>query len=106
MIHTIDNLRNPFTDLYHWVKGELYDLAALECAVEARISVDKNLRSLHKKKVSTQKDIESVTSGKTTVTTLFKNTSDVGNMSNKVENADREIESNTQLLELMTIYLG
>ena len=33
MRHTIENLRNPFTDLYHWVKGELYDMAALDIIV-------------------------------------------------------------------------
>ena len=26
--HTVENLRNPFTDLYHWLKGEIYDLSA------------------------------------------------------------------------------
>jgi len=25
---TVEKLRNPFTDLYHWIKGELYDLMA------------------------------------------------------------------------------
>ena len=33
MKHTVENLRNPFTDLYHWVKGEIYDLAAFQVAV-------------------------------------------------------------------------
>ena len=28
LTHTVANLRNPFTDLYHWLKGEIYDLAA------------------------------------------------------------------------------
>lgn len=26
MTHMIDNLKNPFNDLYHWCKGEIYDL--------------------------------------------------------------------------------
>lgn len=24
--HMIDNLKNPFDDMYHWCKGEIYDL--------------------------------------------------------------------------------
>ena len=31
--HTSENLRNPFTDLYHWVKGEIYDLNAFNSAL-------------------------------------------------------------------------
>lgn len=25
MLKAQESLRNPFTDLYHWIKGELYD---------------------------------------------------------------------------------
>lgn len=36
MLHTIENLRNPFTDLYHWVKGEIYDVGAFQFALSVR----------------------------------------------------------------------
>lgn len=26
MAHMIENLKNPFEDMYHWCKGEIYDL--------------------------------------------------------------------------------
>jgi len=42
MQHTAESLRNPFTDIYHWVKGELYDLKAMAGAIAVRNSVDKN----------------------------------------------------------------
>lgn len=29
-------LRNPFTDLFHWVKGEVFDIVALQKACAAR----------------------------------------------------------------------
>ncbi len=32
MRNTAENLRNPFTDLYHWNKGEIYDLNAFSAA--------------------------------------------------------------------------
>ena len=44
MDHLVDNLKNPFDEMYNWCKGELYDLSALEDAVAARENVEKNLK--------------------------------------------------------------
>jgi sorting nexin-1/2 len=66
-------LRNPYIDLYHWVKGELYDIEAIRNAVKCRTDVMVKLRELEGKKRDAQKDMESVSAGKKTVTTLFKN---------------------------------
>ena len=71
MLHTIENLRNPFTDLYHWVKGESYDLEAYINALKVRDTVAKQVEELKKKNVNTQKDIQNLNSGKKTMTTLF-----------------------------------
>ena len=59
-----------------------------------------------KKKDSTQKDIESINMGKKTVTTLFKNTDDVGSMTSKVESTERELEHTKALFDLMSCYIG
>ena len=75
-------LKNPYIDLYHWVKGEIYDLEAIRNSISVRAGVLENTRKLESKKISTQKDLESVSQGKTTVTTLFKNSSDAGAMAN------------------------
>ena len=106
MLHTIENLRNPFTDLYHWVKGEMYDVQAYQYALIIREKVQKNLEELKKKNKSTQKDIESLNAGKKTVTTLFKNEGDVGGMTNKIAARDTEIDYTSRLLDVLTIYLG
>jgi len=106
MLHTLENLRNPFTDLYHWVKGELYDLAAMKNVLDERKRVQERCKELDKKKKSTQKDIESINMGKKTVTTLFKNSDDVGSMTSKVEGAERDLETTTSLYDVMTIYLA
>jgi len=106
MLHTIENLRNPFTDLYHWVKGEVYDLTAFNNAVEERKKILTRVKELKKKAVGTKKDIESVNEGKKTVSTLFKDQNDVGAMTHKIENTERELEIYTQLLDVMTVYLG
>ena len=49
--------------------------------------------SLHKKKAATQKDIEALTQGKTTVGTLLKNKDDVGGMANRVESTERDMQA-------------
>jgi len=50
MDHLVDNLKNPFDEMYNWCKGELYDLSALEDAVAARENVEKNLKKYEQKK--------------------------------------------------------
>jgi len=73
LLITGQSLRNPYIDLYHWVKGELYDIEAMRNAVTCRNKVMERLRDLEGKKRDTQKDIEAVQQGKKTVTTMFKN---------------------------------
>ena len=99
-------MRNGFVDIYHWVQGELYDLAAVQDAVSGRTEVEKSLLSLQKKKASTQKDIDVLNKGDKSVGTLFKNRDDVGGLTNTVESYDRDIQATQQLLDLVTIYLG
>ena len=106
MISSSGALKNPYIDLYHWVKGELYDLEAVREAIKVRAETLENTRKLEAKKTSTQKDLESVATGKTTVTTLFKNSSDASTMANKIESTDREIMASELLGTLLTIYLG
>lgn len=106
MLHTIENLRNPFTDLYHWVKGEMYDVCAFQDAVLLREALAKKVKELSKKNVSTQKDIESLNAGKKTVTTLFKSEGDVGTMTNKIATRESDIDYSQRLLDVLTIYLG
>lgn len=60
---TGQSLRNPYIELYHWVKGELYDIEALRNSVNMRLKVQEKLRELEGKKRDTQKDIDSIQSG-------------------------------------------
>jgi hypothetical protein len=45
MDHMVDNLKNPYDEMYNWIKGETFDLSALSDAVISR----DNLEKLHKK---------------------------------------------------------
>jgi len=106
MLHTIENLRNPFTDLYHWVKGEMYDLGAFQSALAVRDACAKKVTELKKKNQGTQKDIENLNAGKKSMTTLFKNEGDVGGLTNKVATREADIDWNSRLLDVLTIYCG
>lgn len=99
-------LRNPYIDMYHWVKGELYDIEAMRNAAKARADVMERMRTLEGKKKDTQKDLESVSAGKTTVTTIFKSSADAGTMANKLETHEREIAAHQKLHDLLSLYIG
>lgn len=44
--------------------------------------------------------------GKKTMNTLFKNSNDVGTMTNKLESYERDLEAQKKLLDILSIYLG
>jgi hypothetical protein len=100
------SLRNPYIDLYHWIKGELYDIEAIRNAVKARTETMEKLRALEGKKRDVQKDLEAVSTGQTTVTTLFKTSNDSGAMANKIDQHEREIVAHQMLYDLLSAYLG
>mmetsp|Transcript_15382 Transcript_15382/g.26001 ORF Transcript_15382/g.26001 Transcript_15382/m.26001 type:complete len:422 (+) Transcript_15382:65-1330(+) len=101
-----DNLKNPYFNLYHWCKGELLDIEAVTNSLTQRDKIQEKIGKTQKKKISTQGDLENITTGRKTVKTLFKNQNDTGTMVNKIELTDKEIESLQQLHDLLTIYLG
>lgn len=100
------NLKNPYFNLYHWIKGEVSDIEALLKAIQTKDSFKTKIKKSDLKKRNTQKDLDNVTQGKKTVGTLFKNEGDSAKMVSKIENTDKEIESLNVLSDIMTIYLG
>lgn len=50
MVSTGAALRNPYIDLYHWVKGEIYDLEAIRNSIAVRAAVIENTKKLEAKK--------------------------------------------------------
>jgi len=100
------NLKNPYFNLYHWIKGEVSDIEALLKAIQTKDSFRSKIKKSDLKKRNTQKDLDNVTQGKKTVGTLFKSEGDSAKMVSKIENTDKEIESLNVLSDIMTIYLG
>ena len=85
MEHVAENLKNPFEEMYHWSKGEVYDIQALLDAVQLRDSIEKNMKKQEYTKQNTQNDLDNVQTGKKTYRTIFKNQNDTGGMVNKIE---------------------
>ena len=104
--HTVDNLRNPFTDLYHWIKGEIYDLSAFSAALHELKSVGAGVESVTKKIAQSKSDIENIQAGKKTMNTLFKNTGDVHKIQGQLETYERDLEAQKKLFDLLRIYIG
>ena len=73
MEHMVDNQKNPFEDLYYWCKGEIYDLQALQEAVNCKDQVEKQQKKYESKRKDVQQDLDNVTAGKKSVRTMFKN---------------------------------
>lgn len=85
MAHMIENLKNPFDDMYHWCKGEIYDLQALQTALQAREQIESQIKKIEGKKKNTQADLENVNTGKKTIRTLLKSEKDTNGMLNTIE---------------------
>lgn len=86
MDHMVDNLKNPFEEVYHWIKGETYDLKALVESIEIKDQVEAQKKKMESRRTNAQNDLQNVNQGKKTVRTIFKNEKDTGGMLSKIEN--------------------
>ena len=82
-------MKNPYFNIYHWVKGEIYDIEAVNDAITTKDKIQSNIQKNEKKKRSTQENLDNVTTGRKTVKTIFKNQDDAGKMVNKIENVSK-----------------
>jgi len=80
-----DNLRNPYFNMYHWAKGELFDIEAITIALNNKDKLSEKMVKNEKNKKSTQDNIENVQAGRKTLKTLLKSQNDIGTMNSKVE---------------------
>ena len=117
-----ENMKNPYFNIYHWVKGEIFDIEAVMFAITTKDKTQKTIQDKIKAKKSKQDDLDNVTQGRKTVKTLFKNQNDTGAMVNKIEQVstknsfswpwfdytqtDKEIEALQQMFDVISIYIG
>lgn len=104
--HTTDNLRNPFTDLYHWVKGEIYDLSAFQATLIELKTVGDGVEAMKNKIKQAKSDVENIQSGKKTMRTLTKNSGDVHTMQSKLEQYERDLDQQINLYDCLRVYIG
>jgi hypothetical protein len=69
---TLTSLKNPFIDFYLWVKGEIYDIGAMEDAILGRDKMSENRNNLSKKVKGDIAVLEKLNTGKKTLKTFFK----------------------------------
>jgi hypothetical protein len=82
----VENLKNPYFNIYHWVKGEIFDIEAVYNALATREFILERVGKREKKKKNTEESLDNVKAGRMTVKTLFKGSGDVGSMTVKIEN--------------------
>jgi len=54
MDHMIDNQKNAFDEMYHWCKGEIYDIKAIMAAIGQKDMLERELKKTETKKSNTQ----------------------------------------------------
>ena len=67
-----DLLRNPYREVYLWIKGELMDMQGLHDSYAGHDDLMRARTDLENRKISEGKEIEKLSAGKTTLKSLFK----------------------------------
>lgn len=83
-------IRNPFFDLFHWCKQEIFDIESLAGAVKCKDAIKKSMTKNETKILSNNETLEKMAQGKTTSKTILKNDHDKYVMKKEVEFADKE----------------
>jgi hypothetical protein len=78
-------LKNPYFNLYHWIKGEIFDIESLAKALTFKEKCQQMVLQKEKTKKNTQETLDDVTTGKKSIKTVFKSIDDTGKMVNKIE---------------------
>lgn len=103
-------LTNPLTDFFYWVKGEIYDIQALNDCFKGRDRLLNKKLKLESKKKSDQVTLDKLNQGKKTLKTLFKGESGkqvtMTNLSNAVATAERDIEVYEKILSMIEEHIA
>ena len=71
-----NNLKNPVEWMYWWCRGEIYDIKAIQAAIEQRDILDKSQFKAKQKVAELREDLENITQGKSSMRTVFKGAND------------------------------
>ena len=106
MKEAVQAQRNPIVDMYHWAKGELYDLAAIKSVLSQREKIGQQVIALRKKKDQVTGDIQSISTGKKNMNTVFKDTTALDGMKKQEIEAKEEYQSAVKLFDLVSFYVS
>ncbi len=104
------SLNNPLKEFFYWVKGEIYDLQALNDCFLGRERLMKKKQKIENKKKSDNSTLEKLSQGKKTLGTLFKGESakqvTMTNLSNSIATAERDIELYEKILNMVEYHIA
>lgn len=73
--NTAKGWKNPYKDMYIWLKGELLDVKGISDAIAGRETVVKMQIAVEQKKRNDQTELEKLNAGKATIKSFFKSKS-------------------------------
>ena len=87
--NSLKDLTNPFSDcFYYWIKGELYDLKAMQEAFDERNDLAEARLKLINKTHADKSQLEKLNQGKKTLKTFFKSATgkqtEITNLTNSI----------------------
>jgi len=104
------DLKNPFLEFYHWVRGECNDVEALYEAIRGRDKLVETKTKAESKKKSDESELDKLNQGKKTLKTLFKGSSGrqvtITNLTNNIAQAEKDIELYGRLISMVEVYLA
>ncbi len=108
--NTAKGWKNPYKDIYIWLKGELLDIKGIQDAIIGRDTVVKLQISTEQKKRNDQTELEKLNLGKATIKSFFKSKSskenDALNLQAAIEVATKDVEDYKKLINYLTVYHG
>jgi len=108
--NTSKGWKNPYKDIYIWLKGELLDLKGMNDAIQGRETVVKLQIATEQKKRNDMTEVDKLSAGKATLKSFFKSKSskenDILNLQAGIEVAAKEVEDYKKLINFLTAYHG
>lgn len=105
-----EKLTNPLTEFFYWIKGEIYDLQALNDCFLGRERLMKKKIKLENKRRTDQATLDKLTQGKKTLGTIFKGESGkqvtMTNLSNSIATAERDIEVYEKVINMVDEHIA
>lgn len=59
-----ENLKNPYFNIFHWCKGELFDIEAINQAMSLKDKIFEKIGKNEKKKMGAQGDLNDIATGR------------------------------------------